>query len=82
MGVWLVWGTVKGSLLTRKDHKLLVLAGSGAEARKAWREHLYKNNVDVPGECEAKRVDGNEDLKSMVIGEADWNIEYALGLHD
>lgn len=82
MGVWLVWGTVKGSLLTSKEHKLLVLARSGAEARKVWREHLHKNKRNVPDECEAKRVDDNEDLKPMVIGDADWNIEYALGLHD
>lgn len=57
-GTWIVWGKSKGRFLSMDTGHMLVLARSGAEARKVWREHLYKcGGRDIPTECFARRVD-------------------------
>lgn len=66
--VWLVWGVSRGTLFEHRDREMLVLARSGAEARKVWREHLYRGGCrDIPSRCEARRVSGRPDLGPMVV---------------
>jgi len=61
---WLVWGINK----RRMKHEVVVLARSGAEARKVWREHLYEQGIrNVPDQCEARCLDGCPDLEPQVV---------------
>lgn len=78
--VWLVSGRKDGHVLGCRAHSMLVLARSGAEARKVWREHLYRSGArDIPSSCEARNVSGRPDLDPMVVSTfVEGALEYVL----
>lgn len=81
---WLVWGTSKGRLMTYRDREMVVLARSGAEARKVWREYLYKHGVrNLPDHCEARCLDGRPELQPQVVSTSvEMGLEISMDLED
>jgi len=86
--LWLVWTTDPRSggriplNLPELRFPMLVIAASAPQARKLWREYLFKNrpHEDMPKDCEARTVPA--DLAPGVVAENTvYHLQLALGLH-
>ena len=77
---WVVWGKDEKRVFTSATYHMVVLARSGAEARKVWREYLYKRRCgDIPTRCFVKCVSGREDLGARVLStDLEYEVESKL----
>lgn len=82
MRLWIVAGRTKGRFLSNfRDHVKLVLARTAGEARKMWRDDLYKNRTkDIPNEVEAVEVAGVTEPQ-VIADRPEFHLEYTLGIH-
>lgn len=86
--LWIVWTTSPRSgghvplNLPEVRFPMLVIAASAPQARKLWREHLFKHrpHEDMPKDCEARTVPADQ-IPRVLAEEAHIDLQLALGLH-